>query len=98
MSETTTVVTMGLGIYALRLLGLVAPMTVLPPILERALRSLPIALLTALVASSPAGASSGDPVRLAALGAAGAIVWTSRRLWAGIGGGLAVFWLLDAIV
>ena len=97
MRDTATVVTMGIGVYALRLLGLALPKAALPPCLERALRSLPIALLAALVASSSAGAASGDPARIVAMAVAGAAVWRSRRMWAGIIGGLAVFLLLDAV-
>jgi branched-subunit amino acid transport protein len=97
MPDVGTIVAMGSGVCALRLAGLVVPLADLPPFWTRALRSLPIALLTALVVSNRAGAASGEPDRILALAAAALVAWRSRRAWAAIASGLAVFWIARVI-
>jgi branched-subunit amino acid transport protein len=97
MSDAPTIAAMAAGVYGLRLLGLVVPLDGVPAFWLRALRALPVALLAALVASSKAGAAGGEPGRIAALAVGGAVVWFSRRMWAAIASGLAVYWLFRLI-
>lgn len=97
MTNLWMAVAMGAGIYALRLAGLAVPLTAVPPFWTRALRFLPVALLAALVASSQAGAASGDPSRILALIVAAVVAWRGRRPWAAIASGLVVVWLVGSV-
>ena len=97
MTDFLTMFAMGTGIYLLRLAGLSMPLTEIPPFWVRALRFLPVALLAALVSSSRAGIASGEIGRIVALIVAGLVVWKSRRMWAAIASGLAVFVFLNIV-
>ena len=94
MSVAWAILGMGAGVYALRLAGLALPDVTVPPTWERALGFVPIALLTALVVSSLAGPSGGEPARLVAAGGAALVARRTGKMWACILSGMALYWLL----
>jgi branched-subunit amino acid transport protein len=85
---------MGAGVYALRLVGLVLRDVALPPVWERALRFVPIALLTGLVVVGLSGQVSAEPIRLLAVAGGAFVAYRTGKMWACILGGMAVYWLL----
>ena len=89
---------MGAGVYALRLLGLALRDVALPPVWERALRFVPVALLTGLVVVSLTGQVSAEPIRLVAVAGAAYVAYRTGKMWACILAGMVVYWLLGWIV
>ena len=106
MSDTTlwlTIAGVGLGTYLLRLsfILLWQWMTV-PPLLDRALRYVPPAVLAALVV--PALTRSGgaidlspDNLRLIAGAIAGLVAWHSRNVLLTLGTGMGALWLMKVL-
>ena len=95
MTTIWLILLMGAGVYALRLAGLVLRDVSVPPAWERAFAFVPVALLTALVVSSLAGAPEGGGARLvAAAGAALVARWTGQ-MWACILSGMVIYWLVS---
>lgn len=89
---------LGAGMYALRLVGMALPEVRVPPEWERALRFVPVALLTALVLVSILGRAGNEPwFRLAGAAAGAAAAWRTRQMWACILAGMAVYWALRAL-
>ena len=96
------ILAMGAGVYALRLAGLALRDVTLPPPLrlaqggvwERALRFVPIALLTGLVVVGLTGQVSAEPSRLVAVAGAAFVAHRTGKMWACILGGMVVYWLL----
>jgi len=89
--EAWTILAMGAGVFALRLGGLALPVSALPAGWVRGLGFVPIATLSALVATSLAG-SGGGGTRLAAAAVGAAVAWRTGRVWACLAAGLAVWW------
>jgi branched-subunit amino acid transport protein len=99
-----TMLAMGLITYGIRLsmillLGRIA----LPDAVQRALRLVPPAVLSAIIFPEilrPAGAwgiSSGNPRLLAGLIAA-AVAWRTKNALLTIGVGMAALWILQAVI
>ena len=97
MNLDWTILGMAAGIFALRFVGLALPRLNLPGSGERALAHLPVALLTALVVQSSLTAEGNLPARLVTVGVGGLVAWWSGRMWACIGGGLALYWCLGLL-
>ncbi len=97
MMTLWTILGMAIGVYAIRLGGFVLAETTLPRGLERALTFVPIAMLTALCASTLVAAPAELPIRLAAALGAGIVVWRTGRGWACILVGMALDWLLGRV-
>jgi branched-subunit amino acid transport protein len=95
MSTLLPILGMGLGMYALRLGGMVLRDVTVPPAWERALRFVPVALLTALVLVSILG-RAGDERFFRLIGAAGGalVAWRTKKMWACILAGMAIYWIL----
>ena len=85
---------MGAGVYTLRLIGLTLRDVALPAIWERALRFVPVALLTGLVVVGLNAQVSAEPWRLLAVAAAALVAYRTGKMWACILGGMAAYWLL----
>jgi branched-subunit amino acid transport protein len=88
------ILAMGAGVYVLRLAGLVLHDIALPPVWERALRFVPVALLTGLVVIGLAGQVGAEPSRLVAVAGAALVARRTGQMWACILGGMALYWLL----
>jgi branched-subunit amino acid transport protein len=99
MTTLLPILGMGLGMYTLRLGGMVLRDVTVPPAWERALRFVPVALLTALVLVSILG-RTGDERSFRLIGAAGGalIAWRTRKMWACILAGMAVSWALRSVI
>jgi branched-subunit amino acid transport protein len=85
---------MGAGVYALRLAGLVLREITLPAVWDRALRFVPVALLTGLVVVGLNGQVSAEPFRLIAVAGAAYAAYRTKKMWACILVGMAAYWLL----
>ena len=85
---------MGAGVYALRFVGLVLRDVALPPVWERALGFVPVALLTGLVVVGLSGQVGAEPMRLLAVAAAAIVAYKTGKMWACILGGMIAYWLL----
>lgn len=97
MTTVWLILAMAAAVFALRLTGFLLADVAIPPAWERALGFLPVAVLTALVVSSLDGGGENGAARLIAAAGAGVIAYLSRRMWACILGGLAVYWLLRLV-
>jgi branched-subunit amino acid transport protein len=97
-----TVVGMGVATYAIRLvLILLVGYVRVPPLLQRALRFVPPAVLSALVFPDlllPGGVLQLSPAspRLLAGALAALVAWRSRNALVAIGLGMLALWLLQA--
>jgi branched-subunit amino acid transport protein len=85
---------MGAGVYALRLVGLTLRDVALPPVWDRALRFVPVALLTGLVVVGLNGQVSAEPMRLLAVAAAALAAYRTGKMWACILAGMVTYWAL----
>jgi len=94
VSSVGLILAMGAAVYALRLAGLALPETTVPPDWNRALRFVPIALLTALVVASLSGQADGLGVRLVAASGGALVAYRTQKMWACIASGMLLYWLL----
>lgn len=92
------IIGMAFGVYAVRLGGFMLADATLPRGLERALTFVPVAMLTALCASTLIVATPELPLRLAAALGGGLVVWRTGKGWACIVAGMALYWLLGRLV
>jgi branched-subunit amino acid transport protein len=97
LSTLELILAMAVGVYALRLSGLLLAGAKLPSTWERALGFVPIATLTALVVSSLTSRPDEGLPRLVAAAAAGLAARGSGRAWICIGIGMAIYWLLRLV-
>ena len=96
MTLVWLILAMGGGVYALRLAGLVLRGVTVPASWERALRFVPVALLTALVVGSLTGSADGGAARLAAAAVGAVVARRTGQMWACIASGMVAYWLLRA--
>lgn len=85
---------MGASVYALRLAGLVLRDVALPAVWDRALRFVPVALLTGLVVVGLNGQVTAEPFRLLAVAGAAYAAYRTKKMWACILVGMVVYWVL----
>ena len=85
---------MGAGVYALRIVGLFVRDVTLPPVWDRALRFVPVSLLTGLVVVGLNGQVSAEPMRMIAAAAGALAAYRTGKMWACILGGMATYWAL----
>jgi branched-subunit amino acid transport protein len=94
MNQLALIAAMALTAYGVRVSGFYLSRVPLPPALQRALGSVPLAVMAALlVVSLPGQAGEGD-IRLLATIGAGLALWWARRAWVGLLVGVGLFWLL----
>lgn len=98
MTDLVAVVVVGLGTYATRasFIILLADRT-LPPVLQRAVRNVGPAVLSALVASLLVGEEGITglipSVELASLASASVVAWRWKNVIAGLAVGMVVLWI-----
>ena len=97
MSAMWQILAMAVGVYALRLTGLALRDVVIPAEWERALRFVPVAVLTALVVSSLAGRGEGRAEGIVAAAGAAVVVRKTGKMWMCIVSGVAVYLVLRRI-
>lgn len=97
MNTVVLILGMAAGVYGLRIAGLSLRDTAVPPQWEQALRFVPIALISALVMLSLTGPANGEPRHLAAAAGAALVAYRTRRMWACIASGMALYWLLGLV-
>jgi branched-subunit amino acid transport protein len=97
MTTFWTIIGMAVGVYAVRLSGFALAETSLPRGLERALTFVPVAMLAALSVSTLIATPAEVPIRLVAAIGAGFVVWRTRKSWACILVGMALYWLLGRV-
>ena len=93
MSTLWLILAMGAGVYFLRVVGLTLQELTLPPATDRALRCVPVALLTGLVVVGLTGQVAAEPSRLLAVAGAALVAYRTGKMWACILGGMVVYWL-----
>ena len=93
MSTIWLILAMGAGVYFLRVVGLTLQELTLPPATDRALRCVPVALLTGLVVVGLTGQVAAEPSRLLAVASAALVAHRTGKMWACILGGMVVYWL-----
>lgn len=76
--------------YLTRIAGFALGGRPVPPLFERFLRMVPVAAFAALTAPDLL-AGAAPPLRVVAAVACGALIVTTRRLWLGLLGGMAVY-------
>ena len=65
----------------------------LPPSTDRALRCVPVALLTGLVVVGLTGQVTAEPSRLLAVATAALVAYRTGKMWACILGGMVAYWV-----
>jgi branched-subunit amino acid transport protein len=98
MSAIWPILGMAGGVYGVRIAGFLLADAAIPPDLERALRFVPIAMLTALFVSTFTARTDNEPVRVAAALVAGLVTYRFGKVWACILSGMAVYWVLGWLV
>lgn len=98
MMHFWTIAGMALGVYGIRLAGFMLAELPLPVTLEHALRFVPLAMLAALCVATLPGHAGDSPARIAAAGGAALIARVSKRAWACILGGMALYWVFGRLL
>lgn len=97
MNTTLVILAMSAGVYALRIAGFLTSNITIPERWEKSFQFVPISLLSALVTLNLTAGESIDPVRLVAAAAGGLAAWRTRKMWACIAAGMAVYWTLGLL-
>jgi branched-subunit amino acid transport protein len=97
MEKYALILTAGLITYATRLAGLLLGRFTVPPTIERFLAYVPVAVFAALITPDLGVGTKGLLPRLAGVIAAGLVVLRYRQLWAGLGVGMGVYWLMTGL-
>jgi branched-subunit amino acid transport protein len=97
MEQVGLIVAAAVVTYATRVAGFHLADRTLPPMLERFLAYVPVAVFaTLIVPGLELGGSTGG-ARVAGVVAAALAVWRTGHLWAGLLVGMVVFWLLQFV-
>jgi branched-subunit amino acid transport protein len=98
IAQLALVLAVGATTYATRLSGFLLHGHVIPPALNRFLAYVPIAAFAALLAPG-LGLTNGQLLpRLAGAAVAVLVVLRTRQLWAGLATGMALYWLVSALI
>lgn len=98
MGEIPLVLAVALATYITRVAGFSLTRRLLPAAVNRFLGYVPVAAFAAMIVPGiGAGAQEMLP-RLIGLLVAGLLVLRWRKLWAGLGGGMAGFWLASFLL
>jgi len=92
--ELWLILGMGAGVYGLRLAGLILREIALLAVWDRALRFVPVALLTGLVVVGLNGQVTAEPFRLIAVAGAAYAAHRTKKTWACIVAGMVAYWVL----
>lgn len=97
MANLGLIIAAALATYGTRLAGFGLSQRTIPPLVNRFLTYVPVAVFAALIAPD-LGLTNGQwPARLLGVAAASTAVWKTRQLWAGLAAGMVIFWLVRGI-
>jgi branched-subunit amino acid transport protein len=82
--------------YLTRVSGFLIGRRAIPPVLDRFLSYVPVAVFAALVVPNVSPSGQNVPARVVAVILAALVAYRVRYLWASIGAGMAIFWLIRA--
>jgi branched-subunit amino acid transport protein len=82
--------------YLTRVSGFLIGQRPIPPTLDRFLGFVPVAVFAALIVPNVAPTGDHMLARVVAVVLAAAVAVRVRQLWASIGAGMAIFWILRA--
>lgn len=97
MGELGFILAAAVATYLTRLGGFGLGGRELPPVLERFLAYVPVAVFAALIAPGLAAGDGPWAARAVGVVAAAIVVRRTRQLWAGLAAGMAVVWLVGAL-
>ena len=97
MNSIVAILAMAVGVYGIRIGGMLLAGRSMPGSWDRGLTLVPVATLTALVVVSLVGRPDEAWPRLVAAAVAGVVAWRVRRVWACLVVGLGVYWLLRLV-
>lgn len=97
MSMTVQIVAMAIGVYALRMTGLVLREVTIPVSLDRGLRFVPVAMLTALVVTSVTRRGEGRTEGIVAAMVAALVARWTGKMWMCIVTGIVVYGMLHRL-
>jgi branched-subunit amino acid transport protein len=97
MANIGMIIAAALATYGTRLAGFGLSQRTIPPLVNRFLTYVPVAVFAALIAPELGLSNDQWPARLLGIAAASLAVWKSRQLWAGLVAGMVVFWLVRGI-
>lgn len=83
--------------YLTRISGFLIGGRPIPPMLDRFLGYVPVAVFAALVVPNVAPTSEHVVARVVAVVLAGLVAFRVRQLWASIGAGMVFFWVMRAV-
>jgi branched-subunit amino acid transport protein len=98
MDKLALILVVAVATYATRLAGLTLRGSRIPPLLDRFLAYIPIAVFAALIAPNLGIGTSQMAPRLIGVVAAALVVLRVRWLWAGLVAGMAAYWLARAVM
>lgn len=96
MDKVALVVIVALATYATRVVGFTLAGHRIPPLLDRFLAYVPLAVFAALITPNAGVGTRQVAPRLIGLVAAALVVLRVRGLWAGLVAGMAAYWLARA--
>jgi branched-subunit amino acid transport protein len=97
MNALWQILAMAVGVYALRVTGLALRDVVIPADWERALRFVPVAVLTSLVVTSLAGRGESRAEGIVAAAGAAVVVRKTGKMWLCIASGVAMYLVLRQV-
>lgn len=93
MNKLVLVAIVALATYATRVAGLTLGQRSIPPLLDRFLTYIPVAVFAALITPNLGIGTHQVAPRLIGVIAAALVVLRVKALWAGLVAGMAVYWL-----
>ena len=98
MDKLALILVVAVATYATRVVGLTLRGNRIPPLLDRFLSYIPIAVFAALIAPNLGIGTGQMAPRLIGVVMAALVVLRVRWLWAGLVAGMAAYWLARAVL
>jgi branched-subunit amino acid transport protein len=97
MANLGLIIAAALATYGTRLAGFGLSQRTIPPLFNRFLTYVPVAVFAALIAPDLGLGTGQWAARLLGVAGASVAAWKTRQLWAGLAVGMVVFWLARGI-
>src|SRR5438270_9655261 len=98
MSHVLLIAAVGVVTYATRVSGMLLRDRTVPRLVDGFLSYVPVAVFAALITPNLSVGGGELVARIAGVLVAAAVVFRFRQLWSGLPGGMAVYWLIRALV